>query len=216
MALTPAMRGILTAVAEGVVDGSISYETDYGTFDMRNMLRYNASPEGEEVRQFLDATVQRLNGGSHAVVFVDRDYVGQCPMTGLTLAYVPAGEDNQSSAAKYFVVAGGSNSVYWLERASADEVARSLQQRRASDRRRAYEQTGKTLAGELVEQVRQFVRRVMHEASLSDEQREDILNISGGGSDWQSLPTRIEGMKLSKLYAILVVAGRPELPRYQS
>lgn len=219
MSLAPGLRGVLTIIVDGLLEGTLSPRTDYGTFPYRNSLMNNRYGDADEVLSFLNEKVQQLTDGKHSVVYADRKYFSSCTNRGLTFAYVPTGEDASSRNAKYFGVAGGSNGVYFAERASNENIAQSERYAVASARQRAQREAGKAAAASLLAAMHRRVSSVVNQrsSSLTAEQREDINAVAGiypHDRPLSSFFERVDSLDLEKIFTVLAIIGQTELPSY--
>lgn len=219
MSLAPGLRGVLTIIVEGLLEGTLSHTIDYGTYPYLHSLSRNGDGDAVEVLAFLDEKVRLLTKNQYSVVFADRKYFASPTRSGLTFALVPAGEAADSRAAKYFGVGGGSNAVYFDKRASDESIEEA--DRRAIDyaRQQAYREAGKAGAASLLEVMRHHVDSVVrqHSPSLTQEQREDIEVVAKVYPRDGSLTlffARVNSLDLEQIFAVLAVVGQAEPPSY--
>lgn len=217
--LTPGLRGILTIIVDGLLEGTLSRNTNYGTFPYRDSLVCNGHGNADNVLAFLNERVEQLTNGKRSVVYADRKYFSSSPRGGLTFALVPTGEDDSSRNARYFGVAGGSNGVYFAERASDEQIAKMGYRAITSTRQQEQRAAGEAAAARLLAVIRDRVRSMVsqHSSSLTAEQCEDIKAAAGIHSHdtpLSSLFEQIGSLDLRQCFTVLAIIGRAEPPNY--
>ncbi|MBL8160242.1 hypothetical protein JNJ66_07360 [Candidatus Saccharibacteria bacterium] len=218
MPLRLGLTNALSLIADDLVAGTLSRKVDYGTAPYHQGLTFNGQGDADAALAFLDRRVRTLTDGRYGVVYADYAYLADWG-GGMTMAYVPAGEDFTSAQAQYFVISYGPHGVHSSERAAASVIEAALRSRADDRRRHDQRAAGRALVARLTEVMRRRLHVLLTrpDTTLDDQLLGDLhalASVQQGGVTLPAILHRLEVCSLETLCALLRALDHEELPGY--